>query len=180
MLKDSNPELKIMPVTQKARNLLEVMRIVEESKYIHSQNLAAHAEVYCGVTNKKAHEYIRLLEFTNKIVVKNGWVVTPEYDKALKKEKKPFPGSDSWLKEKLAREAEEREKRIAEMKHEGTFEVEEDELGVLTAEITEKKECQHDGTVTECKKCGKKVCQECSARWIQDLNSINAVCVECD
>lgn len=175
---DRIPEVEVMPATIKERNLAETMRVIEESGFIQALYLIGVIEVTCGVTPKKAREYIRLLEFTGKVVIKNGYVFSQEYHK---KYKGLLPGTSEYIRKRVADDLKKFLTRF-ESKHKPKQTATREEEAILQAQPMKSvpKDCLHSGITVPCRHCGVILCTDCSSVWVQEQGTIIASCEECD
>jgi len=100
----------------KDKNLLIILDIMRLSRERQALALIQDIEAHCGVTDKKAEEYLKLLIHIGKLKQNNAYILTPEHYEELTKNNKPLPGSPEWFREKNTREIADFNKRYEEKK----------------------------------------------------------------
>jgi len=122
-----------MGTTVRSKNLYAIIQMVDEHQFISYNHLEKMAGLELGITPKRFKEYVDGLAYLEKVIVKMGWVVSPNYNGLM-------PWTDEYKIQKNEREMEEFNKRHKEKKTTSESDNEVDDI--LNAEVTEQKEAK--------------------------------------
>jgi len=105
-------------MTIREKNLMVIMDLMNSFRVRQGRALILDIEAHCGVVDKKAYEYIKLLVHINKLKEEYGYIFIPGYYELLVRNKQPIPGSPVWYVERNRREIEDFNKRYEAKKKE--------------------------------------------------------------
>lgn len=101
----------------KTRNLYEILKIIQEKRYVDITALRPILEIELGVTEKTIDRYITLLETARKIKKNGKYVLDLGYVQECRNKNIPIPGDEKWYSEKAEtnRDLTEKEKEMVEL-----------------------------------------------------------------
>lgn len=162
-------EEHVMANNQRIRNLDMVLGYMAIHKFSQRGPLERRIELECGVTSKKANEYLDLLIMNDQLVRSGHYIVLAGWKPA----DYPYPGTEAFIRWMCDRDLAAIKARSASTKPE----LKAEELAIL--EAAPAPPCPHTNHPFACKTCGSRTCSDCSASHEEASGIISGACKEC-